>query len=291
MLKKALDSFAQVERPDDVRTILLVSDNEGSNQENLEVFCTFRDSVTFECHFLEEPRKGFTNNRNNLINTSIDLGADYLLIFDDDQTLDINWMKGLLDCRKHYNATAVRGKVVYIYPENMQMTQEVFDVYNSRKTYKTGDILETSGDGNSLIDVQFLRKYSLRFNERFNDIGGSDALMFYQMADLGGKLIYCEEAISYEEVPPSRATDQWVFQRMFRMGYTRYLMQKHRLGTMSAIHKNISFWIKRRWRYFIDRLNNRKSSGQLAVDKAYLDGIKTAILGKSFSEYDQIHGY
>lgn len=291
MLQKALNSFAKVELPEGVRTILLVSDNEEGNEENLEIFETFRTSVPFECRFLQEPRKGFTNNRNKLIDTSIELGAHYLMIFDDDQTLDTNWMKELLACRQQYDATAVRGKVVYNYPKNMQMSSDIFEVFNNRKVYRTGDLLETSGDGNSLLDVQFLKKHSLRLNERYNDVGGSDALMFYQMADLGGKLVYCEEAISYEEVPESRATDQWALQRMFRAGYTRYLMQKHRLGTGRALHKNLSFWIKRRWRYFFDKLGHRVSTGQLAVDKAYLDGILAAILGRSFSEYDQIHGY
>ncbi len=292
MLSKALNSFIEVIIPQDIRLVFLLSDNEADNTANKAVFDEFQKKVPYQCEFLVQERKGFTNNRNNILNRAVELDADFLLIFDDDQTLDRKWVVELLACQKKYQSNAVRGKVEYNYPSNMSMSDEVFKVFNNRKVHKTGDLLPYSGDGNVLVDIQLVKRLNLRLHKRFNEVGGSDALFFFQMTDAGGKIVYCEEAISYEEVPASRATDEWAYQRMFRIGYTRYLLQVYRFGKIEALRNNFWFWMRRTYQ---NRKKIRKSphgeTVELKMEKVYLKGIISSIIGRKFSEYDVIHGY
>lgn len=292
MLDQALQSLKNILIPDGVDIIFLLGDNEKSNKENQTLFERFRRSVDYPCEFLEEPNQGITFIRNRILDRVREIGTDFLLIFDDDQILHERWLVEILNCQKKYQADVVRGHVIYNYSFAKGSGSELFHHYNkSKKTYRTGDLLFNCGEGNVLMKMSLVTKLGLRHNMAFNMTGGSDSLFFHQMFDAGGKIVYCEEAIAYEEVPQSRTTDEWVLKRCFRNGFTRYLIHKERVGKSYAVRKNLWYWLKNYLQLRYEFMLGKECNVDRRIRKVYLSGVINSVMGKKFAEYDEIHGY
>jgi hypothetical protein len=84
----------------------------------------------------------------------------------------------------------------------------------------TGSRVPGAGTGNLLLDLAALRRLDLRFDERFGLTGGEDTMLTRSLTARGGVIVWCEEAVLVDPVPPDRATRSWVLRREYRMGST-----------------------------------------------------------------------
>ena len=139
----------------------------------------------------------------------------------------------LLKTADQFNAEAVWGRTIYSLPVDVPQWLKNRNFYGGDQPI-TGTKRRGASTNNVLIDLEFLSKHNLRFDARFNDIGGSDSFLFRQFWDHGGKVISCAEAITYEEVPKSRANEEWILRRAYKNAHTEYRRALLRKGKPAA---------------------------------------------------------
>ena len=119
----------------------------------------------------------------------------------------------------------------------------------------------------------------------FNESGGSDTFFFEQFHRLGGKIIHCAEALSYERVVEERNNEKWLNDRISRDAYNLHLRNKLRFGSLLGSLKSISKISFMVLRYpFFSSTGRRKTTMKIK-------GILRSISGKPFRAYDKIYGH
>jgi hypothetical protein len=63
------------------------------------------------------------------------------------------------------------------------------------------------------------------FDERYALIGCADEEFFQRVAMAGFKIVWADQAIVREWIPPERACARWIIQRMFRVGNAMTLVE------------------------------------------------------------------
>ncbi|HEX8495700.1 MAG TPA: glycosyltransferase [Actinomycetales bacterium] len=165
--------------------------------------------------YVHEPRPGISAARNRALAEAA--GDDVLVFIDDDERPRAGWLASLLTTRAATGAVAVVGPVVSQFdaePTPWVAAGRFFD----RRRLPTGSVLEVAATNNLLLDLRWLRAHGLVFDERFGISGGSDTLFTRQLVALGGRMVWCDEAVVVDRVPASRTTARWVLQRAFRSG-------------------------------------------------------------------------
>lgn len=292
MLSQALYSLTNMILPEETETILLVSDNDPEKSAE-QTFQSFSTKLSFTSKYFSESRQGIVPNRNKLLSEASKLGAKYLAFFDDDERVDPKWLVELLKASKQFQAEAVWGKTIYSLPPDCPDWLSRRNFYGGDQP-PTGTKRRGASTNNVLIDLQFLDRHELRFDIRFNDIGGSDSFLFRQFWDHGGKVISCQEAITYEEVPISRANEAWILRRAYKNAHTEYRRAWIRKGnifaSMLALFYGLWLWFS----FYASlvlypfythdfRVFNRRR-------KAKIKGLIHAYRGKTHQEYDVVHG-
>lgn len=292
MLSQALLSLTKLICPKNMEAMLLVSDNDPDNSAE-ETFHTFTSKLPFTAKYFTESKPGIVPNRNKLLTEASKLGAKYLAFFDDDERVDPKWLVELLKTSKRFQAEAVWGKTIYSLPADCPGWMFRRNFYGGDQPV-TGTKRRGASTNNVLIDLEFLTKNELRFDARFNDIGGSDSFLFRQFWDHGGKVISCQEALTYEEVPTSRANEAWILRRAYKNAHTEYRRAWIRKGkffaSMLALFYGLWLWFS----YYASlvlypfythdfRVFNRRR-------KAKIKGLIHAYGGKTHHEYEVVHG-
>lgn len=292
MLTEALKSLEKVKVPASSSLILLLCDNDPEKTAR-PVYESQQPILNFPSYFLQESERGIVPTRNRIIEKALQLEADFLAFFDDDETVDENWLVALLQAAKIHDAEAVWGKTIYelpqVHPQWLSNRNFFGGSQPSTGTHRAG-----ASTNNVLIDLHFLQKHNLRFDKRFNDVGGSDSFLFRQFWDHGGKVIACQESITYEKVPESRATKAWILRRAYKNAHTEYRRNTFRKGKIWAILVAFlySFWLGISflfsvvfypfYQYDFKVYNKRRL--------AKIKGFRDAILGKTHDEYKDVHG-
>ena len=95
-----------------------------------------------------------------------------------------------------------------------------------RSRYPSGKVLGwgATRTGNVLFRRSILEKVG-HFDGRFARTGSEDTFFFYQAALRGARLVWCDEAIVLEDVPPERMSRRWVLRRHFLGGRNYVFLQ------------------------------------------------------------------
>lgn len=168
--------------------------------------------------YLQEPTPGIVAARNAALMNSTE---PLLAFIDDDEYPDASWLATLRACMDSSDADAVWGPVVSVFPaETPEWVHE--GGFFSRSRYPTGTVFDQAATNNVLVRRTAVEQLELpRFDERFSASGGSDSHLFHRIHNKGGKIVWCDEAIVYEDVPLSRMSVAWLRQRARRTGNVR----------------------------------------------------------------------
>lgn len=167
--------------------------------------------------YVHEPRPGIASARNRALAEAE--GAPLLVFLDDDERPCDGWLASLLHTHATTGATGVVGPVLseFVAPVGRWVVEgRVFD----RRRLTTGDHVQVAATNNLLLDLVQVRALGLSFDERFGLTGGSDTLFTRQLVTRGGTIVWCNEALVVDLVPPNRATRTWVLRRARRSGNT-----------------------------------------------------------------------
>jgi succinoglycan biosynthesis protein ExoM len=88
----------------------------------------------------------------------------------------------------------------------------------TRRRLPSGTRVEVAATNNLLLDLDWLRRQGIEFDDAFGISGGSDTLFSRQITAAGGEIVWCDEAVVHDIVPASRTTREWVLQRAYRSG-------------------------------------------------------------------------
>ncbi len=171
--------------------------------------------VSNPVRFVHEPIPGIAAARNRALAEGQQ--ANLLIFVDDDERPSAHWLQTLVDTWIRTQPAAVVGPVVSTFAEDPDPWITAGEFF-TRRRMPTGTQIEVAATNNLLLDLRQINDWGLRFDLRFGASGGSDTLFTRQIRQLGGTMIWCDEAVVIDVVPLSRMTRAWVLQRALRTG-------------------------------------------------------------------------
>lgn len=206
-----IDQVGSVAQP--TRVIIVDNDPQAGAREAVAAFAPL-----VEYH--HAPKPGIAAARNVALDAADD--ADLLVFIDDDERPSERWLEYLLATWHASYPAAVVGPVVSEYevqPDHWVVAGRFFE----RRRLRTGTETDLAATNNLLLDLAFVRRSGLRFDDRFGLTGGSDSLFTRQIHATGGRMVWCDEAVVTDVVPAVRVTRDWVLKRAYRSGNTSTL--------------------------------------------------------------------
>jgi len=169
----------------------------------------------FPIVYLHAPETNISVARNACADAA---DADFIAFVDDDETVEADWLRELVDAAVFAGADVVLGPVHAEYAAEAPSWMRDGDFHSTRPVLVGGEI-RTGYTCNVLMRWTEAAR-SQRFNLALGRSGGEDTEFFYRLHDLGLRFIEAPAAIVREPVPPSRATLSWLLRRRFRSGQT-----------------------------------------------------------------------
>ena len=208
LLPQLIEQTATV--PYDVGVAVIDNDPEATARSLVEQF-----AATNNVSYLHEPVPGIASARNRALAGAS--SADILIFIDDDERPVSGWLDGLLSLYSDRRPAAVVGPVISRFTEELDpwlVAGRFFD----RRRMPTGSQIIVAATNNLLLDLKTVRQLGLRFDEDFGISGGSDTLFTRQLSSSGAVMLWHDEAVVEDVVPPHRQTREWVLQRAYRSG-------------------------------------------------------------------------
>ena len=148
--------------------------------------------------YVVEERPGVAAVRNRALDETG--GRDLLVFIDDDEEPEPGWLAALVGLWASTGCQAVAGPVIPVYevePEAWVRQGEFF----VRRTWPTGTVRPVAASNCLLLDLGFVRRAGLRFDEAFGATGGEDTLFTRRLSAAGGVIRWCDEARVRDHVP------------------------------------------------------------------------------------------
>lgn len=202
-----------------MRIVVVDNDAAGSACEVVERYAATGDmTVRYE----KEPVQNIAQARNRALSLC---GGDYVAFIDDDEEATPDWLRYLLHTARAFEADAVFGPVVPVYPDNTPEWVRRGRFFE-RARYRTGTLCPHGGAGNVLVSRKTLASTGAQFDQAYGRTGGEDTNFFYRLGQRGARMVWCDEALVDEAVAEARMTPAWLIRRAYRGGqlYGRILM-------------------------------------------------------------------
>lgn len=183
--------------------------------------------------FVVEPQKNIACARNAAV---LHACGDYIAFVDDDEYPAQDWLLKLFQTCKGADVDGVLGPVrpYFDTPPPAWVTKGAFF---ERPSHRTGMILKWSQTrtGNVLFSRQILPKNEAPFRVEIGT-AGSDMDFFRRLMEQGRVFIWCEEAVVFEVVPPSRCRLSYLLRRALMRGS---MFHKHPVNRMKNAGKSL----------------------------------------------------
>ena len=165
--------------------------------------------------YVIEPAPGISAARNRALHEASHV--DLLLFIDDDEEPQPNWLTLMLATRSKYGAELVAGAVLSKFeadPDPWVAAGRFFD----RRRLPTGTSIVVAATNNLLLDLRWVRRHELEFENALGLSGAEDTLFTRTMSTLGARMVWNNEAMVTDWVPASRITRRWVLMRALSSG-------------------------------------------------------------------------
>lgn len=166
--------------------------------------------------YVVEPTPGVAAARNRCL---AEATTELIAFVDDDELPRPDWLATLLRCHSSTAADAVFGSVVPQFDASPPAWSGSGALF-AKPRHPTGHVVgwEAAYTANVLLSRRLLRAAGGGFDERFAASGGEDTQLFWRAERAGAKLVWCDEAIVYEHVPPARVRLVWLLRRALKGG-------------------------------------------------------------------------
>ena len=164
--------------------------------------------------YLARPERNLSSVRNAALAAAT---GELVAFLDDDEVADPGWLAALVACLDAHAADAVVGPVVNRYSPGCPAWVSGPDLL-ARDRFRTGRAVSAGHTANALLRAGTLRALGVGFDERFGQTGGEDTDFFGRLALAGATLVFCDEALVFEDVDPARENMDYLVTENRRVG-------------------------------------------------------------------------
>ncbi len=219
MLRECLLSINNTEISENIKVEIIVVDNDSSKTAQPVVF-DLADKVKYPIKYFVEEERGISKARNKVLDEAVKTDATHILFFDDDELLTSTTLKEHIKLYNENNEAYISSgptlnKFCVTYPEYIKKNI----CFKQKTTKKTGQIRNNCAAGNVFFPISLIKDYGLRFSEKYVFMGGEDGEFFKRASELGFTIVWNNEAVIYEVVPPARANIDFVLKKSYYNGF------------------------------------------------------------------------
>jgi succinoglycan biosynthesis protein ExoM len=192
----------------------VVCDNDAT-QSAAAIVSAVRESATIDLTYCCEPRRNIALARNKALEEA---HGDFVAFIDDDEFPVANWLQSLLSTCDRYAADGVLGPVRPHF-ESSPPSWILKGRFCQRPEHTTGMKMQWNQcrTGNLLFRRRILERLPQAFREEFGT-GGEDKDFFMRLTGQECVFVWCNEAIAYETVLPSRYSRRCMIRRALLRG-------------------------------------------------------------------------
>lgn len=291
LLYKALYSLQNAKIPQDYIFNLVVCDNNDS-RETKQLVTRFK--FEFPHKYIVEKRRGIPFARNAIVEKALSNNSEYLIFFDDDEVVDSHWLVELLAFQSQYRPDVTIGPAFSLYPSYVPEMIKKIGFFEQKK-FSSGRKMMYAATSNIIYDMRVFRELGLRYDERFALSGGTDNYLAAQIINLGGNILYCAEAIVYEDVASNRAKMSWISNRTYRVNsndviYYNFLYDSKSKAVLKVLIKIIKHFVRLFELLFQFLISFEiKFLIQFWLTIVAIAGLFGGILGFRYNEYKKEH--
>lgn len=164
---------------------------------------------------VHETAPGIAAARNRALDES--RAHDVLVFIDDDESPAAqDWLVRLLETARATRAFVVAGPVVTLVDGGLDPWVDAggFFARRHRAHLRTGASIDRAATNNLLLDLHFVRRSGIRFDDRFGRSGGEDSLFTSQLHRAGARMVWCAEALVHDHLPAARRSRAHALRRM-----------------------------------------------------------------------------
>lgn len=216
-LQKVLESIAAQEVPAGYSLNAIVVDNDLTGK-NHEIVQQVERKTGLPIIFVEEPIRGIPAARNASVQAALDHDFDAMIFVDDDEETMQGWLVALLELWQESGADIITGPAFGVLPEGSPKWAVISGIYNHNFSHDRGAEMNAAYTGNTLTSRKVLQDLGPAFSMKFLHTGSSDLHYFSMAHHKGYRILWCPDAIIYEDVPKTRISLKWQIKRGFRIG-------------------------------------------------------------------------
>lgn len=228
----------------DLRLIVVDNSDEATAAATIE---TLSSQIRYPITYLEAHPANISVARNAAAAAS---QADYVAFIDDDQKIVPEWIGAVLRATADSRFDAFFGPVRPVYADPAAVSPAVESIFERESPL--ADLAEVAPGTEARLHQGFvlgtsnsvLRRSTMLFEAEPFDFylganGGEDLLLFTRMHRLGRRFAWIAEAVTYDHVPASRCTTDYLRRRLVAGGqsfaWIEILNSRHRWLTTSRI--------------------------------------------------------
>ena len=240
-LQQTLASLNELTCPPNYQIEICIVDNDAESSAE-KIVSDFSSISQYTVLYIVEAQKGLTYARNSSVKLA---SGEWLAFIDDDETAEVDWICSLLNAAKTYNADAVLGRVITIYPSSSPSWIVAGNLFG-KPLPVTGTEMTTGSTANALVRKESLPNTVEPFDLQYNLTGGEDSDLFHRMYLSGKKIITSREAVVSETVEVNRLNLSFLLKKARRIGATYqsiYIDRKPTLTKCLYLIRFVSQWL------------------------------------------------
>jgi len=206
---------------------ILIVDNEGSAEAERICEAFRRTTPAMPLTYIVEPQRGISQARNSLLR-HIPARCDYLAMIDDDEYPSARWLESLLFTQRSTASEVVRGPVVAVYHDAAPawvVRGGYFGWPRDETLYSEGQSMTSASTSNTLVKMDPVRRWNIRFDPGLALSGGEDTVFFDKLHARDCRIVYSAAARVEEYIPQARTTLRALLRLSYRNGNNR--LRKH----------------------------------------------------------------
>lgn len=212
------------------RFAIVVIENEASEREGVKVAAPLFESGKYPGILIVETQRGNCNAYNAGWLTAMTYFPNfkYIIVIDDDELADPDWIENMVSTAERFNVDLVGGPQHPVFEKPGAEKWARHPVFLPFYT-KTGVVPIIYSSGNLLIARPVLEAAEYPFLDvKFNFTGGGDADFISRSKAKGFKIAWCAEGIVRETVPARRLERDWITARGLRNGALSTLVEQRK---------------------------------------------------------------
>jgi succinoglycan biosynthesis protein ExoM len=230
LLERLLTELRHIEIHGSLACHVIVADND-EHESAREVVAAFRGEAAFDIRYCVESTRNIALARNRVL---AETSSDLIALIDDDEFPTSPWLRLLVSTLDAEGADGVLGPVLPHYSVETPDWFRKAGLYSFRKRYHTRTRLSwrECRTGNALVKREVFTSMPGPFREEFGT-GGEDQDFFRRAMERGRTFVWCDEAVVYEMVQPSRWKRRVLFSRALLRGKDTFRHQEHRTRVLA----------------------------------------------------------